>query len=171
MKKKTVHYRPEGPSLHVDFSAVNIPLNVGFALKSAVRTAIVATLKHEEFFRDAEVSVTFCDDAHIRTLNAEYRKKDAPTDVLSFPIYEKGEAYSTPDTPVLLGDIVISLERAEEQGGKIGNTLEEEVSFLSVHSTLHLLGYDHETSQADEDEMFSRQKEIVDAIRSGEWDA
>ena len=168
--KKTVHYRPEGPSLIIDFSAANIPVQVGFALKSAVRTAIDATLKHEEFFRDAEVSVTFCDDEHIRTLNAEYRKKDAPTDVLSFPIYEKGEAYTTPDTPVLLGDIVISLERAKEQGEKIGNTLEEEVSFLTVHSTLHLLGYDHETSPEDEDEMFGRQKKIVEEIRSGEWE-
>ena len=168
--KKTVHYRPEGPSLKIDFSAANIPANVGFALKSAVRTAVEATLKHEEFFRDAEVSVTFCDDEYIRALNAEYRKKDAPTDVLSFPIYEKGEAYTTPDTPVLLGDIVISLERAKEQGEKIGNTLEEEVSFLSVHSTLHLLGYDHETSQEDEDEMFGIQKEIVNAIRTGEWE-
>ena len=168
--KKTVHYRPEGPSLIIDFSAANIPVKVGFALKSAVRTAIDATLKHEEFFRDAEVSVTFCDDEHIRALNREYRKKDAPTDVLSFPIYEKGEAYATPDTPVLLGDIVISLERAKEQGEKIGNSLEEEVSFLSVHSTLHLLGYDHETSQEDEDEMFGIQKEIVNAIRTGEWE-
>ena len=168
--KKTVHYRPEGPSLKIDFSAVNIPTDVGFCLKSAVRTAVSATLKHEEFFRDAEVSVTFTDDAYIRTLNAEYRKKDAATDVLSFPIYEKGEPYSTPDTPVLLGDIVISLERAKEQGEKIGNTLEEEVSFLTVHSTLHLLGYDHETSQEDEDEMFARQKKIVEEIRSGEWE-
>ena len=168
--KKTVHYRPEGPSLKIDFSAANIPVKVGFSLKSAVRTAIDATLKHEEFFRDAEVSVTFCDDERIRTLNAEYRKKDAPTDVLSFPIYERGEAYTTPDTPVLLGDIVISLERAKEQGEKIGNTLEEEVSFLAVHSTLHLLGYDHETSEEDEDEMFGIQKEIVNAIRTGEWE-
>ena len=167
---KTVHYRPEGPSLKIDFSAVNIPTDVGFFLKSAVRTAISATLKHEEFFRDAEVSVTFTDNAYIRTLNAEYRKKDAATDVLSFPIFEKGEPYTTPDTPVLLGDIVISLERAKEQGEKIGNTLEEEVSFLSVHSTLHLLGYDHETSQEDEDEMFARQKKIVEEIRSGEWE-
>ena len=168
--KKTVHYRPEGPSLRIDFSAVNIPTDVGFVLKSAVRTAISATLKHEEFFRDAEVSVTFTDDAYIRTLNAEYRKKDAATDVLSFPIYEKGEPYTTPDTPVLLGDIVISLERAKEQGERIGNTLEEEVSFLTVHSTLHLLGYDHETSQEDEDEMFGIQKKIVEEIRSGEWE-
>ena len=168
--RKLVHYRPEGPSLSVDFSAVNIPTNVGFTLKSAVRTAIAATLKHEEFFRDAEVSVTFCDDAHIRGLNAAYRKKDAPTDVLSFPIYEKGEAYTTPDSPVLLGDVVISLERAKEQGEKIGNTLEEEVSFLAVHSTLHLLGYDHETSQEDEDEMFAIQKEIVKEIRDGSWE-
>ena len=167
---KLVHYRPEGASLKIDFSAVNLPPNVGFTLKSTVRTAIDATLKHEEFFRDAEVSVTFCDDAHIRALNAEYRKKDAPTDVLSFPIYEKGEAYSTPDSPVLLGDIVISLERAKEQGEKIGNTLEEEVSFLTVHSTLHLLGYDHETSKEDEDEMFSRQKEIVKEIRDGAFE-
>lgn len=168
--KKTVHYRPEGPSLKIDFSAVNIPTDVGFVLKSAVRTAVSATLKHEEFFRDAEVSVTFTDDAYIRTLNAEYRKKDAATDVLSFPIYEKGEPYTTPDTPVLLGDIVISLERAKEQGEKIGNTLEEEVSFLTVHSTMHLLGYDHETSQEDEDEMFGIQKKIVEEIRSGEWE-
>lgn len=168
--KKTVHYRPVGQSLKIDFSAVSIPLNVGFALKNAVRTAIAATLKHEEFFRDAEVSVTFTNDAHIRTLNAEYRKKDAPTDVLSFPIYEKGEAYSTSDTPVLLGDVVISLERAREQGEKIGNTLEEEVSFLTVHSTLHLLGYDHETSKEDEDDMFKRQKEIVKEIREGTWE-
>ena len=168
--KKTVHYRPEGPSLKIDFSAVNISTDVGFVLKSAVRTAVSATLKHEEFFRDAEVSVTFTDDAYIRTLNAEYRKKDAATDVLSFPIYEKGEPYTTPDTPVLLGDIVISLERAKEQGEKIGNTLEEEVSFLTVHSTLHLLGYDHETSQEDEDEMFGIQKKIVEEIRSGEWE-
>ena len=168
--KKTVHYRPEGPSLKIDFSAVNIPTDVGFVLKSAVRTAVSATLKHEEFFRDAEVSVTFTDDSYIRTLNAEYRKKDAATDVLSFPIYEKGEPYTTPDTPVLLGDIVISLERAKEQGEKIGNTLEEEVSFLTVHSTLHLLGYDHETSQEDEDEMFGIQKKIVEEIRSGEWE-
>ena len=168
--KKTVHYHPAGQSLKIDFSAVNVPTNVGFTLKSTVRTAIAATLRHEEFFRDAEVSVTFCDDAHIRTLNAEYRKKDAPTDVLSFPIYEKGEAFTTPDVPVLLGDIVISLERAKEQGEKIGNTLEEEVSFLTVHSTLHLLGYDHETSQEDEDDMFSRQKEIVATIRDGSWE-
>ena len=168
--KKTVHYHPAGQSLKIDFSAVNVPTNVGFTLKSTVRTAIAATLRHEEFFRDAEVSVTFCDDAHIRTLNAEYRKKDASTDVLSFPIYEKGEAFTTPDVPVLLGDIVISLERAKEQGEKIGNTLEEEVSFLTVHSTLHLLGYDHETSQEDEDDMFSRQKEIVATIRDGSWE-
>ena len=65
---------------------------------------------------------------------------------------------------------MISLERAKEQGEKIGNTLEEEVSFLAVHSTLHLLGYDHETSQADEDEMFGVQKEIVNAIKTGEWE-
>ncbi|MBO4284519.1 MAG: rRNA maturation RNase YbeY [Clostridia bacterium] len=168
--KKTVHYHPAGQSLKIDFSAVNVPTNVGYTLKSTVRTAVAATLHHEEFFRDAEVSVTFCDDVHIRTLNAEYRKKDAPTDVLSFPIYEKGEAYSTPDVPVLLGDIVISLERAKEQGEKIGNTLEEEVSFLTVHSTLHLLGYDHETSKEDEDEMFARQKEIVATIRDGSWE-
>lgn len=168
--RKTVHYHPEGPSLKIDFSAVNVPLNVGYDLKSTVRTAVAATLRYEEFFRDAEVSVTFCDDAHIRTLNAEYRKKDAPTDVLSFPIYEKGEAYSTPDTPVLLGDVVISLERAKEQGEKIGNTLAEEVSFLTVHSTLHLLGYDHETSQEDEDDMFARQSEIVKEIREGTWE-
>ena len=91
--KKTVHYRPEGPSLKIDFSAVNVPQNVGFALKSAGRTAVSATLKFEEFFRDAEVSVTFTDDAYIRTLNAEYRKKDADC----LPAYGKGSCFETAD--------------------------------------------------------------------------
>ena len=164
---KIVHYRPEGPELHIDFSAVNISPVVGLELKSTVRTAIEAALRYEEFYRDAEVSVTFCDNEHIRSLNAEYRGKDAPTDVLSFPIYEKGEVYSTPDVPVTLGDIVISTERAEVQAKEIGNTFLEEVSFLTVHSVLHLLGYDHETSEKDEDDMFSRQKEIVRQIKEG----
>ena len=109
-------------------------------------------------------ATSFCDNTHIQTLNLEFRDKDAPTDVLSFPIYEVGEAYTTEDVPLTLGDIVISLERAAVQAEEIGNTYLQEVAFLTVHSVLHLLGYDHERSPEDEEEMFRRQKEIVKTL-------
>jgi probable rRNA maturation factor len=162
--KKIVHYRPVGPDLRIDFSSVNLEPELGFRLKKTVREAVVAALKYEGFERDAELSVIFCDNAHIQTLNLEFRDKDAPTDVLSFPIYEVGEAYTTEDVPLTLGDIVISLERAAVQAEEIGNTYLQEVAFLTVHSVLHLLGYDHERSPEDEEEMFRRQKEIVKTL-------
>lgn len=105
-----------------------------------------------------EVSVTICDDESIHALNKEYRGKDKATDVLSFPMLE----FDTPDVTTLLGDIVISVDTAEKQADEYGNTLERELCFLSVHSSLHLLGYDHETSEEDEKYMIAKQKEILE---------
>lgn len=105
-----------------------------------------------------EVSVTICDDDYIHQLNREYRGKDKPTDVLSFPMLE----FDTPDVMTLLGDIIISVDTATKQAEEYGNTLERELCFLSVHSSLHLLGYDHETSEEDERYMISKQKEILE---------
>lgn len=129
-------------------------------LRRLVKRAVLAVLDFEDFGRRAEVSVTFTDNEGIHVLNREYRNVDRPTDVLSFPLSD-GEDYDTDGDAVLLGDIVISLERAQTQAEEYGHSFEREVAFLTVHSMLHLLGYDHETSPEDERDMFARQDEIL----------
>lgn len=129
-------------------------------LRRLVKRAVLAVLDFEDFGRRAEVSVTFTDNEGIHALNREYRNVDRPTDVLSFPLSD-GEDYDTDGDAVLLGDIVISLERAQTQAEEYGHSFEREVAFLTVHSMLHLLGYDHETSPEDERDMFARQGEIL----------
>ncbi len=110
-------------------------------LRMTVRRACIAVLRLEEFDKSAQVSVTLVTNEQIRELNAKYRKIDEPTDVLSFPT---GNSEIDPATgAVLLGDIVISVEKAVEQAEKHGNTMQQEISFLAAHSMLHLLGYDH----------------------------
>ncbi|MBQ7327203.1 MAG: rRNA maturation RNase YbeY [Clostridia bacterium] len=140
---------------------------VTYDLKSVVRRAILATLDYEDLIFGAEVSVTFCDNEYIRKLNGEFRNKDSATDVLSFPMYdfeEEMEPVTNPDGSVSLGDIVISLERAAEQAKEIGNSFEREVAFLAIHSTLHLLGYDHERSADDEEAQCLAQREIIESL-------
>ena len=95
----------------------------------------------------AEISVTFVDNNRIHELNLQYRDKDSATDVLSFPLGENGVYDIDEDNGCkILGDIVISMERAMEQAELYGHTLQREVAYLTVHSMLHLLGYDHEAS-------------------------
>ena len=152
-------------SLYIKFSATDKFDEVNYNLKSIVREAILRTLDYEDFIYDAEVSVTFCDNAYIKKLNKKYRNKDKATDVLSFPIYDNGDFDPAECiSGAVLGDIVISLERAKEQACELGHSFIREVAFLTVHSTLHLLGYDHERSK-EEDELQCRlQKEIVSTI-------
>ncbi len=131
------------------------------ALRQLVRQAVREALAREEFDAPAEVSVTLVDNEAIHALNREYRKVDRPTDVLSFPMFdedfEDGER-------VVLGDIVLSLEKAASQAEEYGHSLEREVAFLVVHSVLHLLGYDHEEGRAAESEMFARQEAVLSAM-------
>jgi len=133
-----------------------------------LRRAIVATLEYEGVNGNCEVSVTFTDNAGIHELNKQYRSIDRPTDVLSFPQidFENDGVDLSDNSYKILGDIVISLERAAEQAEEIGHSREHEAAFLTVHSTLHLLGYDHETGEEDEKEMFGKQKEIIEIISS-----
>ncbi len=107
-----------------------------------IREAIKKTLEGEKRI-DAEVSVFIVGDARIRKLNRAYRKIDSPTDVLAFPM---GEGEFSDLHPHILGDVVISVERAQEQAGRSGHSLPEELRLLAVHGTLHLLGYEDETS-------------------------
>lgn len=138
--------------------------------RALVRRAVTAALAYEHFAGQAEVSVTFVDNERIRELNREYRGKDSATDVLSFPLSdgEEGEF----DIPMgedtdgeagyrALGDIVISVERARTQAEEYGHSFERELAFLAVHSTLHLLGYDHERSDEEDADQRRRQEEIL----------
>ncbi|MGF7086522.1 putative rRNA maturation factor [Kroppenstedtia sanguinis] len=112
----------------------------------------------------AEVAVTIVDHEEIHRLNREFRQVDRPTDVLSFPQWEPGEAWESPEgEPLPLGDIVISLPQAKEQAEEYGHSLERELGFLAVHGFLHLLGYDHGTDE-EEEEMFSRQEAILSRV-------
>lgn len=119
---------------------------------------------------DYEVSISFVDNIEIRALNKQYRNKDTETDVLSFPMMEfevTEEDYNNEEEFVqedrLLGDIVISLEKAQEQSVEYGHSFERELAFLVVHGVLHLLGMDHEDEE-QEKEMSKKQEEILQLL-------
>ena len=136
-----------------------------YKLKRLVRFAVEATLAYEGISRDLEVSVTFTDDEGIRKLNRSFRKIDKATDVLSFPLFDfEGDDPLCDELDDMLGDIVISLERAGAQADEYGHSFEREVAFLTVHSMLHLLGYDHETSEEDELDMRRRQTAVMEML-------
>ena len=115
-------------------------------MRMLVRRCCNAVLKMEKFEGPAEISVTFVNNEQIKELNAQYRNKDIETDVLSFGLCgEDGKYDIDPETGAqLLGDVVISMERAVEQANIYGHSLQREVGYLTCHSVLHLLGYDHE---------------------------
>ena len=132
-------------------------VRVPTGLRMLIRRSCIAVLRNENFEGAAEISVTFVDNAEIRKLNAQYRDKDAETDVLSFPMGSDGEYDTNLDTGAkILGDVVLSIEKAVEQADLYGHGLEREVGYLTVHSVLHLLGYDHMEPQ---DKMIMREKE------------
>ena len=141
-------------------------VKVPSGLRILIRRSCHAVLEFEKFEESAEISVTFVDNAQIAELNAQYRSKPQPTDVLSFPLGENGVYDRNPETgAVLLGDIVISLERAMEQAALYGHSLQREVAFLTVHSMFHLLGYDHEAGGLEAVRM--REKEEAALIQLG----
>lgn len=127
-----------------------------------VKKAILSALRYEGFERSCEVSVTVVDNDAIHAINLEHRGIDRPTDVLSFPMFD--EDFGDGEDAIL-GDIVLSLEKAVEQAEAYGHSLKREIAFLTVHSVLHLLGYDHEEGKAEESEMFARQEEILTKMK------
>ncbi len=144
----TIHFESEtGDTLDFDY-------------ESMLTSVIEATAEEEHCPYEFEVNVTFTDNEGIRQINRDFRGLDMPTDVLSFPMvsYERPGDFSGleqdsasnfhPETgELLLGDIVISLERAREQAQEYGHSLQREICFLAAHSMLHLFGYDHMEEQ------------------------
>ena len=139
-------------------------VKISFKIRSLIKKAVKETLTEEKFEYPAEISVSFVDNQKIHELNREYREKDRPTDVLSFPMWEKEElsdGSALDGHAVTLGDIIISAEKAQAQAEEYGHSIEREITFLSVHSTLHLLGYDHEVSADDEAYMNKKQEDVL----------
>ena len=151
---------------------MNHQINIGFetavedeqGVRDLIATCAKRVLESEGVPFDAEIDVTVVDADSIRQLNAEYRDKDAVTDVLSFPMYEflngqpQEELDAEPDTGcVMLGDMILCYTRAVEQAAEFGHSPARECGYLTTHSVLHLLGYDHERN--DEDTRLMRAKE------------
>lgn len=144
--------------------------------KELLDRCLLAVMEEEGCPYEAQVEVVITDDAAIREVNREYRGVDAPTDVLSFPMIsydspsdfsgleEQAEEYFDPDSgELLLGDMMISAERVREQAETYGHSLEREFAFLTVHSLLHLCGYDH-VEETDRLQMESRQRVIMEKL-------
>ncbi len=141
--------------IEVEIGVAGAPKDAKLILDRAVQSA----LRHEN--RQGDVTVLLTDDAYIHTLNLEYRHVDRPTDVLTFPAWEGEALAQQPDG--YLGDIAISLPTALRQAEEYGHAPTRELSFLAVHGTLHLLGYDH-MEQADAAVMFALQDTILEEM-------
>ncbi len=153
---------------------VKVPFE--FNYQGLAKQAVLAALEEEGFLYEAEADITLTDNASIRRINQQFRQIDAPTDVLSFPLLSllgpgdfsgmesQAQDNFNPDTgEAMLGDIIISVEKAVEQAEAYGHSKEREFAFLVVHSVLHLLGYDHMTPQ-EAACMENKQESILNAM-------
>ncbi|HOP99437.1 MAG TPA: rRNA maturation RNase YbeY [Acetivibrio clariflavus] len=140
-------------------------------MEELVRKAVDISLSIENFSIPSEISIMFVDNQHIREINREYRKIDKPTDVLSFPIVDMYDGVINSDSGdfdldeelLLLGDIIVSLEKTKAQAEEYGHSFERELAFLVTHGVFHLLGYDHDTPEREE-KMISKQYAVLKAL-------
>ena len=140
---------------------VKIPTGI----RLLIRRCCHAVLEMENFEGSAEVDVSIVDNAQIQEINREHRKIDAVTDVLSFPLGENGHYDVNPETGAkMLGDIVLSIERAVEQAEQFGHSLQREIGYLTVHSILHLLGYDHVDGGLEAVRMREREEAVMTSV-------
>jgi len=126
----------------------------------AIEKAINKTIEVEKAKGNFEVSVSFVTNKEIRELNRVYRNVDSDTDVLSFPMDDEED----PEGMIMLGDVILSTEKIIEQAEYFGHSLEREMLYLTVHSMLHLLGYDHMTDD-EKEEMRDREKEVMKELQ------
>lgn len=146
--------------MELDFTSINEDFNNYEEIYSYL---IEKAFKVLNLSFDPVVSVSFIDNEEIHKINKEYRKIDRPTDVISFAFLDnedRAKEYAS-GMPVILGDIYISLDKADEQAKEYGHSMKRELCFLLVHGLLHLLGYDHMTKE-DEEIMFPLQDKILE---------
>ena len=160
----------------------NIKINMTFdcftlqqyAVSSVIRKCIEATLAAEGICTPCEINVLVTNDQGIRAINRASRDIDSPTDVLSFPMFQLNagnppddwEGYIDPESGLCpLGDMAISLERAVAQAKEFGHSTRREVGYLTIHSMLHLLGYDHLDEGQQKAQMRSREEAIASTVR------
>ncbi len=150
--------------IYVYFSDEQDKIKLDFNAEELIEKCTEQALAEEEIDESAEVSVTFVDNEKIRALNNEHRGIDRETDVLSFPAFtDDGFEVNPENDAIILGDIVISLEKAKAQSEEYGHSMLRETAFLIAHSLFHLLGYDHET-EAEEKEMFEKQENVLQRL-------
>ena len=150
--------------IYVYFSDEQDKIKLNFNAEELIEKCTEQALVEEEIDESAEVSVTFVDNEKIRALNNEHRGIDRETDVLSFPAFtDDGFEVNPENDAIILGDIVISLEKAKAQSEEYGHSMLRETAFLIAHSLFHLLGYDHET-EAEEKEMFEKQENVLQRL-------
>ena len=146
--------------MELDFTSINEDFNNYEEIYSYL---IEKAFKVLNLSFDPVVSVSFIDNEEIHKINKEYRKIDRPTDIISFAFLDnedRAKEYAS-GMPVILGDVYISLDKADEQAKEYGHSMKRELCFLFVHGLLHLLGYDHMTKE-DEEIMFPLQDKILE---------
>lgn len=147
-------------------------LEISEALEDMISRVILRTLDLEDFEEDCYVAVTITDNENIKIINNDQRGIDSVTDVLSFPVleFEDGELLAGVgdyfEDKLILGDIVLSAERALEQSQSFGHSFEREVGYLVCHSVLHLLGYDHE-DESEREVMRQKEEETLETLSLG----
>lgn len=147
--------------MHLSIEITNeTTVKIESSLIDKIESAIEKVLSSENLLNDAEVSVLIVNDETIKSLNAQYRGKNEPTDVLSFPQYDFMSEHILDDAYLYLGDVVISIDTAIAQAESFGHSLEREVIYLTVHSIFHLLGYDHIEAN-DKAEMRLKEKSVL----------
>lgn len=150
--------------IYIDYNNEQDKLSPPEDFERLIEDCARAALEEEDISDDAEVSVTLVDNARIRELNREFREIDKETDVLSFPMGDEDGFDVDPGTnAILLGDIVISVEKAKAQSEEYGHSFKREMAFLLTHSLFHLLGYDHMTPE-EEKEMFAKQEKVLQRL-------
>lgn len=152
-------------SVKVNISVKQKGLKLPTGARLLIRKACNATLGYEGFEEPAQVDVTIVNDEIIKEMNRDYRNIDSSTDVLSFPLGENGEYDTNPENGALmLGDIVISYEHALAQAELYGHSFERELAFLTVHSMLHLLGYDHVNGGLEQTIMREKEEAVLELL-------
>lgn len=142
----------------------NTNFNLNEYYKNLFEKAILKTIEYENFTKNVEISLSIVYNNEIKDLNLKFRNINKETDVLSFPLIENiSQIKKSINQNVHLGDIIISIEKAINQASDFNHSLERELTFLIVHSMLHLLGYDH-MNEKDEKIMFAKQNEILSEL-------